>query len=42
MKDGLKDNPFTLHWAHAFGGAFLFLYGAYAIFLGWQVRLGNG
>uniref|UniRef100_A0A7S4PT60 Cytochrome b561 domain-containing protein n=1 Tax=Alexandrium monilatum TaxID=311494 RepID=A0A7S4PT60_9DINO len=42
MKDGFKEAPFTGHWAHAIGGTLLFLYGAYAVYLGWQVRLGNG
>eukprot|EP00419_Tripos_fusus_P010139 CAMPEP_0172667896 /NCGR_PEP_ID=MMETSP1074-20121228/8721_1 /TAXON_ID=2916 /ORGANISM="Ceratium fusus, Strain PA161109" /LENGTH=293 /DNA_ID=CAMNT_0013484471 /DNA_START=47 /DNA_END=929 /DNA_ORIENTATION=+ len=42
MKDFLKENPITSHWAHAVGGTLLFAYGAYAIFLGWQIRLGNG
>jgi len=42
MKDGLKDYPFTGHWAHAVGGSLLLLYGAYGVYLGWQIRLGNG
>eukprot|EP00930_Biecheleria_cincta_P051339 TRINITY_DN36516_c0_g1_i1.p1 TRINITY_DN36516_c0_g1~~TRINITY_DN36516_c0_g1_i1.p1 ORF type:complete len:150 (+),score=17.67 TRINITY_DN36516_c0_g1_i1:155-604(+) len=42
MKDFLQDMPFTTTWAHAIGGTVLFAYAAYAIFLGWQVRQGNG
>lgn len=42
MKDFLVDWPLTSTWAHAVGGTVLFAYAAYAIFLGVQVRLGNG
>jgi len=42
MKDSLTAFPETLHWAHAVGGTLLFVYAAYAIFLGWQIRLGQG
>lgn len=42
MKDSLVELPFTFHWAHAVGGTLLFLYAAYGIFLGWQIRWGNG
>lgn len=42
MKDFLQDAPVTGTWAHAVGGTVLFAYAAYAVFLGWQVRQGNG
>lgn len=42
MKASFLDNPFAAHWIHAAGGTLLFLYAAYGIFLGYQVRMGNG
>mmetsp|Transcript_10425 Transcript_10425/g.30607 ORF Transcript_10425/g.30607 Transcript_10425/m.30607 type:complete len:148 (+) Transcript_10425:116-559(+) len=42
MKDFIQDAPFTGHWAHAIGGTVLLLYATFGVFLGWQIRLGNG